>query len=181
MKPEELSFLFLSPEKIEAYPHTNWEAGLFVSLQLPYLMASFHTSRHSKCGTGKGPLKSLQFTSFFDFCQLTLQVFSKVTHYLCEYEKTLCRSRVCEIMWNRIESSSGKVIAVGISFITKPHPGLNDVICNQLHLITPPAEHQNLTTAMTLSLSPLCEDKKGRSYKPVFESRKSAFHTGKCP
>ena len=100
-------------------------------------MASLHSGR--QWGTGRGPLESLHSTGFFDFCQPTLQVFWKVTYYLCGCENTLCSSRVCEITWNSIESCSGKAIAVGISYVTKPHPGLNDIIYIRLHSSTPEA------------------------------------------
>lgn len=90
----------------------------------------------SRWGTGKGPLESQHSTAFFEFCQMALQVLSKVTYYLCGYENTLWSSRVCEITWNRFESCSGKAIAVRISCVTKPYPGLNDVIYIQLHSTT---------------------------------------------
>ena len=90
----------------------------------------------SRWGTGEGPLESQHSIAFFEFCQLALQALSKVTYYLCGCENTLCSSRVCEITWNRFESCSGKVIAVRISCVTKPYPGLNDVVYIQLHSTT---------------------------------------------
>ena len=156
-EPDALSFLFISPNKIEIYPHTTWQVIFCVGLEPPHLSDAPppHTEAQ-QMQTGKGPLESFHATSFFDFCQPTLQVFSKVTYYLCGCEETLCSSRVCEITWNRIESCSGKAIAVRISYVTKTRPGFNDVIYTQLYLMTLEAICWAPThaTAMTLSPSP---------------------------
>ena len=136
VKPEAFWCLFSSLIKLRQ-THTLTEK--FVCLLACSHPTCWPLPTQSQWGTRKGPLESLCSTGFFDFCQLTLQVFSKVTYYLCGCENTLCSSRVCEMTWNRIESSSGKAIAVGISYVTKPYPGLNDVIYFQLHSTTPKA------------------------------------------
>lgn len=139
IKPEVLfQFCFHPLTKLSpTYIWTEKPVYLWACSLLP-LMASFYPPKHSRCWTGKG-LWRVESTSFSDSCQLTLQVFSKVLHCVCGCEEPLCSSRVCEITWNRIESHSGKAIAVGISYVTKPHPGLNDVIYIQVHSTSPKA------------------------------------------
>lgn len=176
MKPEAISCLFSSPDKIEANPHTNCDVSLCVSLQPAHLMASLHSGR--QWGTGRGPLESLHSTGFFDFCQPTLQMLSKVTYYLCGCENTLCSSRVCEITWNSIESCSGKAIAVGISYVTKPRPGLNDIIYIRLHSSTPEAICRAPSSPRSISAWPsLVWGQEG--WLLSHSLHLSPFHTGK--
>lgn len=101
MKSESVSCLFSSPDTSEAYLHTNWEVSLSENVQPLCLMASLPASAQMMWNR-KRVSGGLAFHQFFWLWPSDFASVIKTIHYVCQYEETLCSSRVCEAGWKVI-------------------------------------------------------------------------------